>query len=96
LQIVWLISVSAKENVTTEPRRQQILNLLEEAGTLNVNELTDRFQVSLVTIRNDLDDLAEAAGARLCIVDVAEANLDREAAGPNGEQTPSRNKAEAL
>ena len=43
----------------TEPRRQQILNLLEEAGTLNVNELADRFQVSLVTIRNDLDDLAK-------------------------------------
>jgi DeoR/GlpR family transcriptional regulator of sugar metabolism len=43
--------------VKTEPRRQQILNLLEEAGTLNVNELANRFQVSLVTIRNDLDDL---------------------------------------
>ena len=41
----------------TEPRRQQILNLLEEAGTINVNELAERFQVSLVTIRNDLDDL---------------------------------------
>ena len=32
---------------------------MEEAGTLNVNELADRFQVSLVTIRNDLDDLAK-------------------------------------
>jgi DeoR/GlpR family transcriptional regulator of sugar metabolism len=41
--------------VKTEPRRQQILSLLEEAGTLNVNELADRFQVSLVTIRNDLE-----------------------------------------
>ena len=41
----------------TEPRRQQILNLLEETGTINVNELAERFQVSLVTIRNDLDDL---------------------------------------
>src|SRR6202007_2620974 len=39
------------------PRRQQILNLLEETGTINVNELAERFQVSLVTIRNDLDDL---------------------------------------
>ena len=41
----------------TEPRRQEILNLLEQTGTINVNELAERFQVSLVTIRNDLDDL---------------------------------------
>jgi DeoR/GlpR family transcriptional regulator of sugar metabolism len=40
--------------------------------------------------------ILEAAGARLCIVDVAKANLDREAAGPNAEQTPSRDKAKAL
>ena len=41
----------------TEPRRQEILNLLEQTGTINVNELAEKFQVSLVTIRNDLDDL---------------------------------------
>jgi DeoR/GlpR family transcriptional regulator of sugar metabolism len=41
----------------TAPRRQQILNILEETGTLNVTELADRFGVSLVTIRKDLDDL---------------------------------------
>jgi DeoR/GlpR family transcriptional regulator of sugar metabolism len=41
----------------TEPRRKQILNILEESGTLNVNELADRFGVSVVTIRKDLDDL---------------------------------------
>ena len=41
----------------TKPRRQEILNLLEQAGTINVNELAEKFQVSLVTIRNDLDDL---------------------------------------
>jgi DeoR/GlpR family transcriptional regulator of sugar metabolism len=52
-----LIDASPKQNVKAEPRRQQILNLLEETGTINVNELADRFQVSLVTIRNDLDDL---------------------------------------
>ena len=46
-----------RKTVKTEPRRQQILKLLEETGTINVNELADRFQVSLVTIRNDLDDL---------------------------------------
>jgi DeoR family transcriptional regulator of aga operon len=43
--------------VKTVPRRQQILNLLEDSGTINVNELAERFQVSLITIRNDLDDL---------------------------------------
>ena len=183
--------MAGKKNVTTEPRRQQILNLLEKAGTLNVNELAESIQVSLVTIRNDLDDLAkegllqrtfggaafshrtrfnrsfreritakrghrtpnpddaqikeaimgaadetyflvdsskyshdcltgfarlrdvdltiidshlsrskaailEAAGARFCLVDVAKANLDREAADPNAEQSPSRDKAKAL
>jgi DeoR/GlpR family transcriptional regulator of sugar metabolism len=41
----------------TDPRRQQILNILEETGALNVTELADRFGVSLVTIRKDLDDL---------------------------------------
>jgi DeoR/GlpR family transcriptional regulator of sugar metabolism len=41
----------------TDPRRQQMLNLLEETGTLNVAELADRFGVSVVTIRKDLDDL---------------------------------------
>jgi DeoR/GlpR family transcriptional regulator of sugar metabolism len=46
-----------KKNVKTEPRRQQILKLLEDTGTINVNELAERFRVSLVTIRNDLDDL---------------------------------------
>jgi DeoR/GlpR family transcriptional regulator of sugar metabolism len=43
--------------VRTGPRRQQILNLLEETGTLNVGDLADRFAVSLVTIRKDLDEL---------------------------------------
>ena len=40
-----------------DPRRQQMLNLLEETGTLNVGELADRFGVSVVTIRKDLDEL---------------------------------------
>src|SRR5258707_6068973 len=44
-----------------DPRRQQMLNLLEETGTLNVGELADRFGVSVVTIRKDLDEL-EAEG----------------------------------
>jgi DeoR/GlpR family transcriptional regulator of sugar metabolism len=43
--------------VRTRPRRQQILNILEETGTLNVGELAGRFAVSVVTIRKDLDEL---------------------------------------
>jgi DeoR/GlpR family transcriptional regulator of sugar metabolism len=43
--------------VKTEQRKQQILNLLQETGTLNVSELADRFAVSVVTIRKDLDNL---------------------------------------
>jgi DeoR/GlpR family transcriptional regulator of sugar metabolism len=45
----------------SELRRQQTVNLLEETGTLNVGELADRFGVSVVTIRKDLDEL-EAEG----------------------------------
>lgn len=39
------------------PRQQQMLRLLEEAGALNVSELSDRFGVSVVTVRKDLDGL---------------------------------------
>lgn len=41
----------------TGPRRQQILHLLEENGSLDVGELADRFAVTVVTIRKDLDEL---------------------------------------
>src|SRR5437868_10249942 len=44
-----------------DPRRRQMLNLLEETGTLNVSDLADRFGVTVVTIRKDLDEL-EAEG----------------------------------
>ena len=40
--------------------------------------------------------ILEAAGARLCLVDVAKANLDREAAGPAAGETRSRDKAKPL
>jgi DeoR family fructose operon transcriptional repressor len=43
--------------VKTEQRRRQILSLLQETGKLNVSALADRFSVSVVTIRKDLDDL---------------------------------------
>ena len=40
--------------------------------------------------------ILEAAGARLCIVDVAKANLDDAAVGQKTEQTPSPDKAKPL
>jgi DeoR/GlpR family transcriptional regulator of sugar metabolism len=40
-------------------RRQQILTALEEAGQLSVVELSARFDVSVVTIRQDLQALTE-------------------------------------
>ena len=40
--------------------------------------------------------ILEAAGARLCIVDVAKANLDHEVDGQTAEQAPSRDKAKPL
>jgi DeoR/GlpR family transcriptional regulator of sugar metabolism len=43
--------------VKTGARRQQILYLLEETGSLDVGDLADRFAVSVVTIRKDLDGL---------------------------------------
>jgi DeoR/GlpR family transcriptional regulator of sugar metabolism len=41
-----------------EPRRKLILELLEKTGVLSVGELADRFALTEVTIRKDLDDLA--------------------------------------
>ena len=44
--------------MTAKPRREETLKLLERTGILSVGELADRFAVSVVTIRKDLDDLA--------------------------------------
>jgi DeoR/GlpR family transcriptional regulator of sugar metabolism len=41
-----------------ELRHEQILKLLEKKSILSVDELADRFALSVVTIRKDLDDLA--------------------------------------
>jgi DeoR/GlpR family transcriptional regulator of sugar metabolism len=45
--------------MTAEARRRKILQLLEEAGTVKVEDLSDRFTVSQVTIRKDLSDLEQ-------------------------------------
>ncbi len=46
-----------KEN--TVLRRSQMLEMIEEQGQLNVRELSVRFKVSAVTIRNDLGHLEQ-------------------------------------
>lgn len=43
-----------------EERRRRILDLLEEEERVTVEELVERFDVSAVTIRGDLDALAES------------------------------------
>jgi DeoR/GlpR family transcriptional regulator of sugar metabolism len=45
--------------MNAEARRRKILHLLEEAGTVKVEDLSDRFTVSQVTIRKDLSDLEQ-------------------------------------
>ena len=44
---------------TTAGRRGLILKMLDELGQVNVNELSEKFQVSEVTIRNDLTQLEQ-------------------------------------
>ncbi|MGD2146028.1 MAG: DeoR/GlpR family DNA-binding transcription regulator [Anaerolineae bacterium] len=43
-----------------EERQRKILSMLDRHGRVSVNELSDRFDVSAVTIRADLQALAEA------------------------------------
>jgi len=45
--------------MNAEARRRKILHLLEEAGSVKVEDLSDRFTVSQVTIRKDLTDLEQ-------------------------------------
>src|ERR1035437_272405 len=47
------------KRLLVEERRRKILDLLEKEGRVTVNDLVDRFDVSSVTMRADLDLLAE-------------------------------------
>ncbi len=42
---------------TERERQHEVMRLLEEAGRVSVPELAERFGVSLVTIRKDLERL---------------------------------------
>src|SRR5882757_308788 len=46
-----------------EQRRRKILDLIEQKGQITVRELVERFGVSAVTARGDLDALCSAAMA---------------------------------
>jgi DeoR family transcriptional regulator of aga operon len=48
-----------KKRDSTVARRKDILNILSEKGEVMVNELSQQFKVSEVTIRNDLDQLEQ-------------------------------------
>jgi DeoR family transcriptional regulator of aga operon len=43
----------------TEERRRKVLEILEKAGRVTVEELSERFAVSAVTVRADLDALSD-------------------------------------
>lgn len=45
-------------NLTPSDRKKRVLELLETREAVSVNELADHFAVSLVTVRNDLSELA--------------------------------------
>jgi DeoR/GlpR family transcriptional regulator of sugar metabolism len=47
-----------RDDVSAESRHQEILRLLGERGTLSIPELAERFAVSEMTIRRDLNQLA--------------------------------------
>src|SRR6476661_10286065 len=46
-----------------EQRRRRIIDLLEQKGQVTVRDLVDRFGVSAVTARGDLDALASTGSA---------------------------------
>jgi DeoR family transcriptional regulator of aga operon len=49
--------MEAQQKKSTVERRKKILNILDDKGQVYVNELSKTFNVSEVTIRNDLDQL---------------------------------------
>lgn len=50
----------ARSSIYSEQRKQQISEILLETGSVNVNDLAERFGVTTATIRTDLTDLEKA------------------------------------
>jgi len=46
-----------RPRLLSEERRREIMKLLEEQGRVTVDSLSDRFHISAVTIRSDLEEL---------------------------------------
>ncbi len=53
------VSTMQSDGMMADERRTQILQILHRAGRVRVNELVTQFNTSAVTIRNDLNELAQ-------------------------------------
>lgn len=51
----------ADDGMMAAERRTQIVRIVRSKGRVKVNELKQRFRISAVTIRNDLNDLHKKA-----------------------------------
>jgi DeoR/GlpR family transcriptional regulator of sugar metabolism len=52
------LTTKAKDDVNADDRHQEMLRLLGKQGTLSIGELAARYEVSEMTIRRDLNQLA--------------------------------------
>ncbi len=62
LTLAWMRRAKGDNPLLAEQRRRKILDLLEQEGQITVRELVERFSISAVTARSDLDALG-ATGA---------------------------------
>ncbi|HKU28215.1 MAG TPA: substrate-binding domain-containing protein [Candidatus Sulfotelmatobacter sp.] len=77
----------------TEQRRRRILELIEQKGQITVRELADRFSVSAVTARGDLDALC-SEGLAVRSHGGAVRNLESDQGTPNHSSNKSQGYAE--
>jgi DeoR family transcriptional regulator, aga operon transcriptional repressor len=57
------MSTPADSRLLAEQRRRKIVDLLEQKGQVTVRDLVERFRISAVTARGDLDALASSGSA---------------------------------
>jgi DeoR/GlpR family transcriptional regulator of sugar metabolism len=55
--------VAGKHRMLAEERRQKVQKIIEEHGRVTIEEIVDKFKISAVTARADLDVLAERGNA---------------------------------
>lgn len=58
--LTFVMPASDSPRLLVEERRREIVRLLEDKGRVTVADLSTRFQVSAVTVRDDLDALSAA------------------------------------